>query len=168
MARSLGVEPRILDAVDLVNTHQKKTLVHKIEQHFANGVTGKTFAIWGLAFKPKTDDIREAPALVVIDYLLSHGAKVRVSDPEANENVRKDYGDKLSYFTQPMEALAGADALVINTEWQEFRNPSFSDMRKRLASPVVFDGRNLYDPVDMVKHGFTYYSIGRVTASPKK
>jgi UDPglucose 6-dehydrogenase len=138
-------------------------LWQKIQQHFGGNLAGKHFALWGLAFKPKTDDIREAPALTLIDHLLAAGAKVAVHDPEAMENVRAEYGEKLMYGHTPMDVLEGADALAINTEWGEFRNPDFDEMRRLMASPVIFDGRNLYDAAHMQQHGFTYHSIGRVT-----
>ena len=166
LARQAGVEPHMLDAVDAVNDRQKHVLWHKIEQHFGGHLAGKHFAVWGLAFKPKTDDIREAPALVLIDHLLQAGAKVAVHDPEAMENVRQAYGEKLVYSHTPLEVLEGASALAINTEWGEFRNPDFDEMRRRMAAPVVFDGRNLYDPAHMREHGFTYYSIGRSPVRP--
>jgi UDPglucose 6-dehydrogenase len=124
-------------------------------------VTGKTIAVWGLSFKPRTDDIREAPALVLLDRMLAAGADLRVHDPEAMDNVRAVYGDRLGYAQGPMEALDGADALVIVTEWGEFRHPDFEEMYSRMKSPVVFDGRNLYRPGEMHTAGFTYYSIGR-------
>jgi UDPglucose 6-dehydrogenase len=162
MARKVGLEPKILDAVDGVNNNQKRVLIEKIEKHFGGGLKDKTIAIWGLAFKPRTDDIREAPALTLIDYLLSRGAKVRCHDPEAMKNVQALYGDKLFYSPAMMNTIDGADALVICTEWSEFRNPNFSDLRKRLAKPVIFDGRNLFDPQVMAEHKFTYHSIGRI------
>ena len=155
-----GIEPRILDAVDWVNEKQKHTLQQKIETHFGD-LSGKTIAIWGLAFKPRTDDIREAPALVLIDRLLELGAKVRVHDPEAMNNVREIYGDKLEYCDRPMDTLDNVDALAIVTEWSEFRTPDFEDMKKRMRGHVIFDGRNLYDMDTMDESGFTYYSIGR-------
>ena len=161
MAQRVGLKPRILDAVDEVNHAQKTVLQEKIEHHYDGKLAGKTFAIWGLAFKPQTDDIREAPALVLIDRLLSLGAKVQVHDPEAQENVREIYGNKLVYAKQPMEALVGADALAIMTEWSEFRNPNFAAMKEKLSQPVIFDGRNLYRLSQMRTEGFTYYSIGR-------
>jgi UDPglucose 6-dehydrogenase len=117
--------------------------------------------MWGLAFKPRTDDIREAPALVMVDRLLELGAALQVHDPEAMGNVRAIYGGKLKYANQPMDALENADALAINTEWSEFRNPDFSDMQRRMKSPIIFDGRNLYDPAQIAEDGFIYYSIGR-------
>ena len=135
----------------------------KIERHFAGNLADKTIAIWGLAFKPGTDDIREAPALDLIDRLLELGARVRVYDPEAMDNIRSAYGDKLTCCRHPMEAPAGADALAIITEWQDFRNPDFDQLKRSLKSPVVFDGRNLYKPEQMAALGFTYHSIGRLT-----
>ncbi|MGE0756731.1 MAG: UDP-glucose/GDP-mannose dehydrogenase family protein [Pirellulaceae bacterium] len=166
MAREVKVEPHMLDAIDQVNDKQKFTLIEAIKRHFDDGVADKTIAVWGLAFKPRTDDIREAPALVLIDWLLKHGAKVQVHDPEAMDNVRALYGDKLRYGLQPMDVLEGAHGLAINTEWQEFRNPDFAEMRRRMAIPAVFDGRNLYDPQQMREEGFWYYSIGRSKAEP--
>ncbi|HJN07824.1 MAG TPA: UDP-glucose/GDP-mannose dehydrogenase family protein [Pirellulaceae bacterium] len=162
IARSVGVKPRIMDSVDEVNNHQKQVMIHKIEEYFGGDLTGKTIAVWGLAFKPRTDDIREAPALVLIDRMLELGAKVQVHDPEAIDNVRAIYGDKIKYASQPMDALEGADALSINTEWSEFRHPEFSEVKRRMTTPNVFDGRNLYDPQQMREEGFTYYSIGRL------
>ena len=165
MATRVGLKPRILDAVDEVNHAQKTVLQEKISEHFHGDLSGKTFAIWGLAFKPQTDDIREAPALVLIDYLLSQGAKVQVHDPEAQENVQAKYGEKLTYAKLPMEALAGADALAIMTEWSEFRNPNFAEMKAKLKQSLIFDGRNLYRLSKMRTEGFTYYSIGRPTVA---
>ena len=166
MARDCNLVPRILDAVDEVNNEQKKVLISKVEHHFDSQLRGKTIAIWGLAFKPRTDDIREAPALVLIDRLLEHGAQVRVFDPEAMNNVRAEYGDKLTYGQRMMDILDGADALAINTEWGDFRNPDFAEMKQRMKTPLIFDGRNLYDPHAIHEAGFTYYSIGRATVRP--
>jgi UDPglucose 6-dehydrogenase len=166
MARQLGIEPRIMDAVDEVNNQQKQVLIQKLQSHFGDDLQGKTIAVWGLAFKPRTDDIREAPALVLVDYLLDRGAKVHVHDPEAMENVRELYGEKLLYGTHPMDVLEGADALAINTEWGEFRNPDFAEIHRRMANPVIFDGRNLYSLAQMRNAGFTYYSIGRAAVLP--
>jgi len=160
-ARQSGIEPRILDVVDQVNTHQKSIVPDKIEKFFDGKLAGRTVAIWGLAFKPRTDDIREAPALVLIDRLLAGGAKVQVHDPEALENVRKIYGEKLSYSDQPYGALEGADALAIMTEWKEFLQPDFAQMHSLMKSAVIFDGRNLYTPRQMKAAKFTYFSIGR-------
>lgn len=158
--RECGIEPRILEAVDWVNEQQKHTIQQKIETHFGD-VSGKTIAVWGLAFKPRTDDIRESPALVLIDRLLELGAKVRAHDPEALDNVREEYGNKIEYFDRPMDVLDNADAVAIMTEWSEFRTPNFDDMKKRMRGNVIFDGRNLYDIDTMEESGFTYYSIGR-------
>lgn len=161
-----GLEPRILDAVDWVNERQKLVLQTKIEEHFRGELSGKTLAVWGLSFKPKTDDVREAPALVLIERMLELGVRVRVHDPESLENVRAAYGDRLEYCDEPMSTLDGADALAIATEWSEFRNPDFNEMRTRMNQPVIFDGRNLYQPREMAALGFVYYSIGRPVASP--
>jgi UDPglucose 6-dehydrogenase len=147
--------------VDCVNEAQKQVLWEKMEGHFGSDLSGKTAAIWGLAFKPRTDDIREAPALSLIDSLLAAGAKIRVHDPEGMENARSVYGDRLVYCDLPYGALEQADALAIVTEWNEFRNPDFEVMFRLLKQPVIFDGRNLYDPAHMDKIGFRYYSIGR-------
>jgi UDPglucose 6-dehydrogenase len=167
MAQQHGVEPRLMTAVEAVNNNQKNVLQEKIRGHFGSDLAGKTFAIWGLAFKPRTDDIREAPALVLIDYLLARGAKLRVYDPEALKNVQAEYGQRLTYASDPLDALSGVDGLAICTEWGDFRNPEFDEMRKRMKSPVIFDGRNLYAPENMREHGFLYYSIGRVTVGKK-
>lgn len=163
LAKQVGIEPRLLNAVDEVNNWQKHVLVSKVRQHFEGDLAGKVFALWGLAFKPKTDDIREAPALVLIDFLLEQGCRVQVHDPEAMDNVRALYGDKLVYGDQPLDVLEGADALAINTEWSEFRNPDFAEMKRRMRGAVIFDGRNLYEPETMRERGFAYHSIGRAT-----
>ncbi|MCG8584712.1 MAG: nucleotide sugar dehydrogenase, partial [Pirellulales bacterium] len=161
MARQHGVDPRILDVVDDVNMHQKTVLLSKIRSHFDHQLEGKKIAVWGLAFKPRTDDIREAPALALIDKLLESGASVKAHDPEAMDNVRKQYGDRIELTEKPMATLIGADALVIMTEWQEFRSPDFEAMKHLMATPVIFDGRNLYKHSEIRRHGFTYHSIGR-------
>jgi len=163
ISRQAGVEPRMLEAVEEINQQQKRYLLERINEHFDGQLSGRAIAVWGLAFKPRTDDIREAPALVLIDGLLKAGAKLTVHDPEATDNVRELYGDRLRYSDLPLDALEGADALAINTEWSEFRNPDFEDMRRRMARPVIFDGRNLYGLKQMRRAGFTYYSIGRET-----
>ncbi len=165
MAEDHGIPPRMLEAVDEVNRQQKHVMIDKLKDHFGGKLKGKTVAVWGLAFKPRTDDIREAPALVLVDWLLEQGATVQVHDPEAMENVRADYGDRLTYSQQLMAALDGADALAIMTEWGDYRRPEFDEMLTRMRSPVVFDGRNLYDPKQMRSLGFTYHSIGRVAVS---
>jgi UDPglucose 6-dehydrogenase len=161
MGRQTGLPLKLMQAVDAVNDDQKQVLFKKVWTHFSGSLTGKTIALWGLAFKPRTDDIREAPALALIDSLLEAGAKVRVHDPEAMANVRAVYGDRLYYADRPYGALEGADALVLVTEWPEFRNPDFEVMKRLLAGRVLFDGRNLYDHKQMESLGFTYYAIGR-------
>ncbi|MBA4019916.1 MAG: UDP-glucose 6-dehydrogenase [Pirellula sp.] len=161
VARSKGYEMRILPAVDEVNRRQKTVMLTKILSHFRDDVAGKTIAVWGLAFKPRTDDVREAPALVMIDELLERGAKIHVHDPEAMDNVRKQYGDKIQYAERPYDALLDADALLIMTEWKEFHRPTFATVKKLLRRPVIFDGRNLYETSTLRDAGFTYYSIGR-------
>ncbi|MEX2172276.1 MAG: UDP-glucose/GDP-mannose dehydrogenase family protein [Pirellulales bacterium] len=161
MAGDLGIEPTLLTAVDAVNERQKHVVIDKLIQHFDGELAGKTIAIWGLAFKPRTDDIRDAPALVLIDWLLAQGASVRVHDPEAMKNVQQIYGDKLVYSPRQMIALDGAEALAIMTEWRDYHRPDFAEMKRRLKSPVVFDGRNLYEPGRMKEIGFRYHSIGR-------
>lgn len=165
MARDHGLEPRIMDAVDLVNREQKKVLVDKVESHFGGELAGKRFAVWGLAFKPRTDDVREAPALTLLDYLIERGAIAQVHDPEATDNIREIYGNQIIYCEGAMDALNGADALAINTEWKAYHNPDFAEMRTRMNGHVIFDGRNLYEPDRMVGHGFTYHSIGRPVAA---
>jgi len=168
VARAHGVQPRILDAVHEVNAHQKHVLTEKIERHFGGRISGLTIAVWGLAFKPATDDVREAPALALIDRLLDRGATFRVHDPEALPNVRRQYGQRLTYCQRRDDALEGADALAIMTEWKHFVHPDFEKMRQLMRQPVIFDGRNLYNPRRMKHAGFTYYSIGRpaVIVSP--
>ena len=166
MAQHYKVEPRILAAVDHVNNRQKMVLHQKISKFFGGRLQGKTFAVWGLSFKPRTDDIREAPALVLIDQLLADGARLQVHDPEAMEHVRHHYGDRLKYAEHPYDALDGADALAIVTEWKQFLRPDFDEMRRRMKAPLVFDGRNLYEPSQMKAAGFTYYCIGRPAAIP--
>lgn len=161
VARTRGAVPEILDAVHAVNVRQKNVLFEKIQRHFQGRLAGKTIALWGLSFKPGTDDIREAPSLRLIEPLLAEGAALRVYDPQAVENVRRLFGDRLTYCSERDEALRGADALAILTEWKEFVHPDFDRMRSLLRAPLVFDGRNLYSPQRMKEAGFTYYSIGR-------
>jgi UDPglucose 6-dehydrogenase len=155
-----GYEFKILRAVEDVNDQQKLRLVTKIERHFGD-LTGRTMAIWGLAFKPRTDDMREAPAIPIIERLLAQGAAVRAYDPEAGQTARRIFGDRIALCDRSYDALNGADALAVVTEWNEFREPDFKKMRQLLKSPVVFDGRNIYAPEQMKALGFTYFSIGR-------
>jgi UDPglucose 6-dehydrogenase len=168
MSRQLDVAAPIMEAVDRVNESQKQVLARKIKKHFGEALPGKTLAVWGLAFKPRTDDIREAPALVLLDTLLAEGVRLRVHDPEAMPNVRALYGDRLVYCDRPYGALEGADGLAIVTEWPQFRNPDFEVMRRLMAERVIFDGRNLYEPRTPVSFGFAYYSIGRKPEAPAK
>jgi UDPglucose 6-dehydrogenase len=154
---------KILKAVIEVNDNMKTRLIPQMKKHFNGSLKGKTIAMWGLAFKPHTDDIREAPALYNIDALIAAGAKVKVHDPEAMSNVKKIIGDKVEYFNTPYEAAQDADALFIATEWPEFRTPDFEKLSSILKNKVVFDGRNLYDLNDMKELGYTYHSIGRET-----
>ncbi len=152
---------RILKAVMDVNTYQKTKLFDRIKEYFKGDLKGKQIAVWGLAFKPHTDDIREAPALYNIELLLQEGAVVRAHDPEAMENVKRIFGDKIKYFENPYEAAQGADAILIATEWPEFRTPDFEKLSGALKSKVIFDGRNVYELDVMKEHGYVYYSIGR-------
>ena len=152
---------KILKSVMNVNQIQKHRLTEKIKAHFGNDLKGKTIALWGLAFKPNTDDIREAPALYLINDLIAAGAKVKAFDPEAMANVRAEYNGQVSMAQDQYEALIGADALAIVTEWSVFRTPSFDVMKELLKNPVIFDGRNLYDVETMAGMGFRYESIGR-------
>lgn len=161
MARNNGVTPTILNAVDQVNDRQKNVLIEKILRHFGENLSGLRIAVWGLAFKPKTDDIREAPSLVLIEKLRELGASIVVHDPEAMNNVRELLGNEVEYADQAVDALKDVDALAINTEWDVFRHPDFRQIRDAMKSPIIFDGRNLYDPKVLRDHGFTYYSIGR-------
>ena len=151
----------ILDAVIEVNDIQKRILIPRITNYFKNDLNGKTIVVWGLAFKPETDDIREAPSLYMIDDLLGKGAKIKVFDPEAMPNVKRRFGDRLEYASSMYDAATGADALLICTEWSIFRTPDFNRLKDNLNNPVIFDGRNLYDISDMAKEGFFYSSIGR-------
>ena len=159
-AASVDYDFKILKAVEDVNADQKKALVPKIMQHYGS-IEGKTVALWGLAFKPNTDDIREAPALEMIELLTQAGAKVQAYDPEAMANVKAIMADKATFCESSYETLEGADFLVIATEWPEFRNPDFNKIQSLLKDKVIFDGRNLFELETLKKHGFTYYSIGR-------
>jgi UDPglucose 6-dehydrogenase len=160
VAQAKSVVPSVLQAVDQVNTAQKEVLFQKIHRHFEGKLEGKRIAVWGLSFKPRTDDIREAPSLVLIDRLLAAGAIVQAHDPVAQENVRAIYGDKIKYCLHHYDTLDGADALAIVTEWNEFRNPDFTYLKHKMKQPVIFDGRNLYEPKRMRDLGFVYSGIG--------
>ena len=154
---------RILNAVMDVNAAQKTKLIPRIKDYFRGNLNGKTFAVWGLSFKPHTDDIREAPALYNIDELLKEGAIIKAHDPESMDNVRGLYGTKISFCNTPYEAAESADAIFIATEWPEFRTPDFDKLSAILKNKLIFDGRNLYDLDTMRELGYTYYSIGRET-----
>jgi UDPglucose 6-dehydrogenase len=152
---------RILEAVDAVNGEQPIRFVAKIRQHFENDLKGKRIAVWGLAFKPRTNDMRDAPSVRIIRALLEEGASITAYDPEAMEEARRIFGDRIQYSTNNYNCIEGADALLVVTEWQVFRNPNFDRMKTSMRQPVVFDGRNIFDPAHIRQLGFTYYSIGR-------
>jgi UDPglucose 6-dehydrogenase len=151
----------ILEAVDSLNERQKHILLQTIDAEFGRDLNGRTFGVWGLSFKPDTDDMREAPSLVIVEGLLERGARVRVHDPEAMTAARALFGDRVEYAESNYDAIDGADALVIVTEWRQYRVPDFDRMRALLRNPVIIDGRNLFDPARMRSHGFNYFSIGR-------
>jgi UDPglucose 6-dehydrogenase len=154
-------EMLVLKAVEQVNERQKAILVEKVKRHFGANLSGLTFAIWGLAFKPRTDDMRDAPSITVIEALLKAGAQIHAFDPESTAEAKKIFGDKIRYAGRNYDALAGASALLVLTEWNEFRRPDFQRLKRLLKNPIIFDGRNIYDPSDLRKLGFKYYSIGR-------
>ena len=160
-ADSLGVATQMLQAVEAVNGRQKGVLVRKMQRHYGPELAGKTLALWGLAFKPNTDDMREAPSLVVVEALLGAGAKVQAYDPVASPAAEGVFGGKVKLCRTRYEAVADADGLVILTEWNEFRTPNFQRLRTTMKEPVIFDGRNLYDPAYLAGLGFVYHSIGR-------
>lgn len=159
-AEDLGLDLELLRSVESVNEKQKHVLVEKVLAHYDGDVKGKTFAVWGLSFKPRTDDMREAPSIVIINRLLEAGAKIQASDPVALEVAKGIFGDRISYSKRNYDALPGADALLVVTEWNEFRFPDFEQIKEMLAAPVVFDGRNLYNREKLEGLGFTYYGIG--------
>ncbi|KAA9332254.1 UDP-glucose/GDP-mannose dehydrogenase family protein [Hymenobacter busanensis] len=155
-----GYEMQVLKAVESVNEDQKSVLFNKVDRHFGGELRGKKMAIWGLSFKPKTDDMREAPSLVIIEKLLAVGCEVVAYDPVAVHEAKKDLGDRITYAADPYEAVEGADALLVVTEWPEFRSPNFDDIAARMKGRVIFDGRNIYDAQEMEKTGFAYHCIG--------
>ena len=165
-ANDNGYNLRLLQAVEDVNDDQKHVIVNKIKEQFGSNLDKLTFALWGLSFKPKTDDMREAPSLVIIDELIKMGAKVKGYDPVAMEEAKRILGDKIEYGDDPYDVLIDADALIVITEWPEFRIPNFKVIDKLLKSKVIFDGRNIYDPAEIVENGFSYYSIGRAAMHP--
>ncbi len=156
----------LIKAVINVNEYQRTVIQHKITQHFGEDLSDKIFAIWGLSFKPRTDDIRDAPAIQLITDLLTRNAKVKAHDPRALDNTKKVFGNSIEYYEDMYEAIRDTDALCIATEWNEFRNPDYSKMLSLMKQPIIFDGRNLYIPEKMEKYGFTYYSIGRKQIIP--
>ncbi|PWB66698.1 MAG: UDP-glucose 6-dehydrogenase, partial [Deltaproteobacteria bacterium] len=160
-AKDAGTPLPILQAVEDINQEQRKRFFRKMERHFGGKLEGLRFAVWGIAFKPNTDDTREAPVFYILDKLLEAKASVVVFDPEAMEGARQRYGDRLEYAESSYGALQGADVLVIVTEWNEFRKPDFGLMKNLMRQPVIFDGRNIYDAMKMKERGFLYHSIGR-------
>lgn len=158
---SQGYPMGVLQAVEEVNERQKGVLFHKIVRHYGGDLRGKHFGLWGLAFKPATDDMREAPSLVLIGQLLEAGATVKAYDPVAMEECHRRIGDRIAYAGDMYEALEGADAMIVVTEWQEFKVPKFTYIERALKEKVIFDGRNIYDPLQMKEFGYTYYGIGR-------
>ncbi|MGQ1928825.1 UDP-glucose dehydrogenase family protein [Ornithobacterium rhinotracheale] len=159
-AKDLGHSLQILDAVEEVNNRQKLVLAEKILKHFGNDLSGKTIALWGLAFKPNTDDMREAPAIYIAEELLKHGAKIKAIDPVATHEAKKVLGDRISYHKNVYETTEGADAIALVTEWNEFRFPDWDKILTQLKNPVIFDGRNIYERDFMEDKGFIYYGIG--------
>ena len=171
-AQACGVDAKVLKSVEAVNERQKSLLSNMILNYFGKGriqkgdrtkkpLTGKTIAVWGLSFKPRTDDMREAPSVVIINNLLRAGAAVRVHDPVAMDEARKIFKDRVQYMKNDYDALRGVDALAVVTEWNEFRTPDFQKMKRLMKKPVIFDGRNIYNQSDLLKMGFTYFGIGR-------
>lgn len=170
-AGEYGYEMKILKAVEEVNNRQKGIIVEKILEHFNRGddnkpqakpLSGKVIGIWGLSFKPRTDDMRDAPSITIINKLLEAGASIKAHDPEAMDEAKKVFGNKIEYVQNNYEVVKGADAVAVITEWNEFRRPNFEKMKRLMKTPVIFDGRNIYDPKEMKSLGFTYYGIGRV------
>lgn len=159
-AKEFSAPLLLVDACEQANEKQKQVLVTKIKKYYQNQLKGKTIAVWGLAFKAKTDDIRESPALAVIDQLLAEGVSINTYDPEATSNVKQQYGHKLNYHDHPYTALTGADALIIATDWNEFRSPDFEKIKSLLKAPVIFDGRNLLNSAHVKELGFYYEGIG--------
>lgn len=162
-AEEYGYEPDLLQSVEDVNNRQKKVLAEKVERHFGEDLSDRTFAVWGLTFKPDTDDMRESPAITVVDMLMQAGAAINAYDPQAAKSTCDFYlkgHEKIRYCDSKYEALKSADALILITEWKEFRSPDFYEIKKHLKTPVIFDGRNQYDKKRMKKYGFIYYQIG--------
>ncbi len=161
-------EMNIISAADMANKNQRNLFIQKITNRFGRDLTGKTIGIWGLAFKPKTDDMREAPAITIINSLLNMGAKVRAYDPKAVESAKFYFGDRIIYTKSSYEALEDADCMLLLTEWNEFRRPDFERIKKLLKNPVIFDGRNQYDSERLIERGFEYYQVGYINKTPVK
>ncbi len=160
-AKENDCDTQMLSAADNINQLQRKLFVEKILKHYNNDINGKTFAVWGLAFKPKTDDMREAPSITIINALLEKGAKIQAYDPKAIESAKFHFKDKITYAKNAYDALDTADALLLLTEWNEFRRPDFKIIKNKLKTPLIFDGRNIYDRKHLIEDGFTYYGIGK-------
>jgi UDPglucose 6-dehydrogenase len=169
-ASQAGYDAELLRAVEAVNHRQKQVLFEKIYTHYAGALAGKTFALWGLAFKPNTDDMRSAPSRILMEALWAEGASVRAYDPQAMTEARRIYGERTDFTlcTDPVSTVENADALVVLTEWNTFRSPNLTELKAGLKQAVIFDGRNLYDPHTMAREGFTYYAIGRGQPPPEK
>ncbi|HDH57117.1 MAG TPA: UDP-glucose/GDP-mannose dehydrogenase family protein [Bacteroidetes bacterium] len=160
-AGTYGTQLKILEAVEAVNENQKRVLLEKVKRYFGENLTGKVFGIWGLSFKPRTDDMREAPSIVIVNGLLEAGGQIQAYDPQAMGEAQRIFGDRITLAKNEYEALKNADALLIITEWNEFREPNFDLVRKMMKNPVIFDGRNIYESKKMGAMGFRYFSIGR-------
>ncbi len=163
IAKDAGVEPKIVKAVEEVNKEQREYFLNKILSRFDGDVSGKTFALWGLSFKPETDDMREAPSITIVQELTKRGAKIKAYDPKAMEEAKNYWlkdNDSIEYFNNKYDTLNGSDAMILMTEWKEFRSPDFYEMKKRLVSPIIFDGRNQYNKERLEEMGFEYYQIG--------
>ncbi len=165
--RDNGHPMHILEAVDQRNDDQRRLFLDKLLAYFEGDVQGRTFAVWGLAFKPRTDDLREAPSQTIIETLLAKGARIQAFDPKATEVARRIFGDRITYCKKSYEALEGADALLLVTEWNEFRRPDFDKMKRLMKRPLIFDGRNQYEVERMARRGFEYYSVGREAMPPE-
>jgi UDPglucose 6-dehydrogenase len=162
-SKEFGYTPKILDAVESVNYEQKRVLANKVIKRFGEDLSGRTFALWGLSFKPETDDMREASSITIINELTSRGAKIKAYDPKAFEEAKECYlkdNASVEYVQSKYDALNGSDGMLLVTEWKEFRSPDFEEMRKRLNTAVIFDGRNQYDRKKLESRGFEYHQIG--------
>ena len=160
-ANDIGYELNVIKAVEKANEYQKNVIFNKISRYFDNNINNKVIGIWGLSFKPKTDDIRESSSINLIEKLLNAGARIKAYDPAAMDETKKQLGDSIEYASDPYEAIAGADALALMTEWSEFHLPDFSLMSELMKIKAIFDGRNIYDPEEIKRQGFQYFGIGR-------